>query len=151
LRIHFPFSLQAGPHRILEFLDIRPSIRYALHAGARVEVRVLHAPASELLTPDETAEWFRRSVSWLRQQSELLRSSGRGQQPLYHVVVCRAYLLGRFLNLAAPDLRRLQLAALAEHAGLKRLAVRFAPADVSLDQLLAASDLDTELPDATGG
>ena len=65
--------------------------------------------AQELMTPDETARWFRRSVSWLRQQKELLRTVGPRGQPLFHVRVCRAYVLGRlrglrdFQGLACPS------------------------------------------------
>ncbi len=66
----------------------------------------------ELMTPPEAAKWFRRSPSWLRQQPELLRIQGVGGQPLYHVSVCRAYVLGRLCRLTGGPLRRLQIRAL---------------------------------------
>lgn len=72
----------------------------------------------ELMTPDEAAKWFRRSISWLRQQSELARVGGPGGQPLYHVRVCRAYVLGRMCGLSAEHLRRVQVEALAAACGL---------------------------------
>ncbi|MBP7747840.1 MAG: hypothetical protein KA383_17115 [Phycisphaerae bacterium] len=74
--------------------------------------------AQELMTPDEAARWFRRSLSWLRQQKGLIRLAGPGGQPLYHVRVCRAYILGRMRNLASEPLREIQLAALASACGL---------------------------------
>jgi hypothetical protein len=72
----------------------------------------------ELMTPPEAAKWFRRSPSWLRQQPELLRIRGVGGQPLYHVSVCRAYVLGRLCRLAGGRLRRLQIRALVAACGL---------------------------------
>ena len=60
----------------------------------------------ELMTPHETARWFRRSPSWLRQQNELLRVGGTRGQPLYHVRVCRAYILGRLCELTGDALRQ---------------------------------------------
>ncbi len=72
----------------------------------------------EIMTPDETARWFRRSVSWLRQQSELVRLAGPHGQPLYHVRACRAYVLGRLSDLDGPALRQVQLRALASACGL---------------------------------
>ncbi len=72
----------------------------------------------ELMTPDEAARWFRRSVSWIRQQPELLRLGGRGGQPLYHVRVCRAYVLGRLRGLVGEALREVQLEALSAACGL---------------------------------
>lgn len=72
----------------------------------------------ELLTPDEAAKWFRRSTSWLRQQRALLRIGGASGQPLYHVRVCRAYVLGRMADLPAETLREMQLAALASACGV---------------------------------
>lgn len=74
--------------------------------------------AQELMTPDEAARWFRRSVSWLRQQPELLHLGGPGGQPLYHVRVCRAYVLGRLRGLAGQDLRDVQLQALGAACGV---------------------------------
>ncbi len=74
--------------------------------------------AQELMTPEEAAEWFRRSPSWLRQQADLVRVAGSGGQPLYHVCVCRAYILGKMQNLAGAALREVQLAALAAACGL---------------------------------
>ncbi|MEW6200284.1 MAG: hypothetical protein AB1601_16660 [Planctomycetota bacterium] len=73
--------------------------------------------AQELMTPDEAARWFRRSPSWLRQQRELVRVAGPGGQPLYHVRVCRAYILGRMQNLLGEALREIQLQALAAACG----------------------------------
>ncbi|HUU96259.1 MAG TPA: hypothetical protein VM487_11005 [Phycisphaerae bacterium] len=72
----------------------------------------------ELMTPPEAAKWFRRSPSWLRQQPELLRIQGVGGQPLYHVSVCRAYVLGRLCRLTGGPLRRLQIRALVTACGL---------------------------------
>lgn len=75
--------------------------------------------AQELMTPHETARWFRRSPSWLRQQSKLLRVGGPGGQPLYHVRVCRAYVLGRLCGLDDAELQRAQIKALAAACGLE--------------------------------
>jgi len=74
--------------------------------------------AQELMTPHEAARWFRRSPSWLRQQHKLLRVGGAGGQPLYHVRVCRAYVLGRLCGLDEVELRRVQIQALAAACGL---------------------------------
>ncbi len=74
--------------------------------------------AQELMTPDEAARWFRRSISWLRDQRDLLRLAGRGGQPLYHVRVCRAYVLGKMRGLAGEALHQLQVEALAAACGL---------------------------------
>lgn len=74
--------------------------------------------AQELMTPHEAARWFRRSASWLRQQNKLLRVGGPGGQPLYHVRVCRAYILGQLCGLEGAGLRRLQIRALATACGL---------------------------------
>jgi len=76
--------------------------------------------AQELMTPHETARWFRRSPSWLRQQNDLVRLGVRGGQPLFHVRVCRAYVLGKMCNLRGPALRLVQLDALAAACGLDR-------------------------------
>jgi hypothetical protein len=70
-------------------------------------------PVQEIMTTVEAAEWFRRSVSWLRQQPELLRICGKRGQPLYHVRVCRAYILGHLRGARGDALREVQLAALA--------------------------------------
>ncbi len=70
------------------------------------------------MTPQEAARWFRRSVSWLRQQREILRLGGRTTQPLFHVCICRAYCLGRLCGLAGDALRRVQVEALAAACGL---------------------------------
>ena len=72
----------------------------------------------ELMTPHETAKWFRRSPSWLRQQHDLLRVGSPGCQPLYHVRVCRAYILGKLCELDRERLRQAQLKALAAACGL---------------------------------
>lgn len=69
--------------------------------------------SQELMTPNEAAKWFRRSTSWLRHQSEIVRVAGPGGQPLYHVDVCRAYTLGKMCGLRHADLRRVQVEALA--------------------------------------
>jgi hypothetical protein len=74
--------------------------------------------AQELMTPHEAARWFRRSASWLRQQNKLLRVGGPGGQPLYHVRVCRAYVLGQLCGMEGAGLRRLQIRALAAACGL---------------------------------
>ena len=76
--------------------------------------------AQELMTPHETARWFRRSPSWLRQQTKLLRVGGPGGQPLYHVRVCRAYVLGQLCGLDDAELQRVQIQALAAACGLPR-------------------------------
>lgn len=72
----------------------------------------------ELMTPDEAATWFRRSPSWLRRQPELLRVGGPGGQALYHVRVCRAYLLGLACGLSGAALRAVQLRGLAAACGV---------------------------------
>lgn len=72
----------------------------------------------ELMTPHEAARWFRRSPSWLRQRGDLLRVGGPGGQPLYHVRVCRAYVLGRLCQLDPASLRQAQIRALAAACGL---------------------------------
>jgi hypothetical protein len=74
--------------------------------------------AQELMTPDEAARWFRRSPSWLRQQNDLLRFGGPGAQPLYHIRVCRAWVLGRLQGLIGEALRSVQLQALAAACGV---------------------------------
>ena len=74
--------------------------------------------AQELMTPHEAARWFRRSPSWLRQQGKLLRVGGPGGQPLYHVRVCRAYVLGQLCGLDDRELERVQRDALAAACGL---------------------------------
>jgi hypothetical protein len=74
--------------------------------------------AQELMTPHEASRWFRRSPSWLRQQSELLRVRSAHGQPLFHVRVCRAYVMGRLCGLTGEELRRVQVAALASACGL---------------------------------
>lgn len=73
----------------------------------------------ELMTPDEAARWFRRSPSWLRQQAGLLRLGGPHGQPLFHVQVCRAFLLGRACGLSDERLRTVQIRALAAACGLQ--------------------------------
>ena len=72
----------------------------------------------ELMTPDEAAKWFRRSDSWLRRQRDLLRVGSPRGMPLYHVCVCRAYLLGLTRGLSGPALRTLQLRGLAAACGV---------------------------------
>jgi hypothetical protein len=84
--------------------------------------------AQELMTPHEAARWFRRSPSWLRQQAKLLRVGGPGGQPLYHVRVCRGYVLGQLCGLDEAELHRVQIQALATACGL-----------VSDDRLLRAT------------
>lgn len=74
--------------------------------------------AQELMTPHEAAKWFRRSPSWLRQQDELLKIGAPGGQPLFHVRVCRAYVLGRLCGLSGPPLRKLQIDGLATACGV---------------------------------
>lgn len=74
----------------------------------------------ELMTPHEAARWFRRSPSWLRQQSRLLRAGGPGGQPLFHVRVCRAYALGLLCGLDDEELRQIQVEALAAACGLEK-------------------------------
>ncbi len=67
----------------------------------------------ELMTPDEAARWFRRSISWLRKQKDLLRFGTDRAQPLFHVDVCRAYVLGKLSGLTSEELRQVQIQALA--------------------------------------
>jgi len=86
--------------------------------------------AQELMTPHEAARWFRRSPSWLRHQAELLRFGGPGTQPLYHVRVCRAYVLGQLCGFDTLTLRRVQVKALAGACGVSED-----------DSLLSAADL----------
>jgi hypothetical protein len=74
--------------------------------------------AQELMTPHEAARWFRRSPSWLRQQPALLRLRAPGGQPLFHIRVCRAFVLGRLCGLEGDQLRQAQLKALAAACGL---------------------------------
>jgi hypothetical protein len=74
--------------------------------------------AQEVMTPAEAARWFRRSPSWLRQQRSLLRLGGPNGQPLFHVHVCRAYILGCLCHLTDAALRRVQIRALAAACGL---------------------------------
>lgn len=74
----------------------------------------------ELMTPHEAAKWFRRSPSWLRQQADLLRTGCAGGQPLFHVRVCRAYVLGKLYGLTGEALKNLQLAALATACGVQQ-------------------------------
>jgi hypothetical protein len=74
--------------------------------------------AQELMTPPEAARWFRRSPSWLRQQRNLLRVGGPGGQPLFHVQVCRAFILGKLCRFTPDQLRRVQVQALARACGI---------------------------------
>jgi hypothetical protein len=76
-------------------------------------------PAQELMTPQEAARWFRRSVSWLRQQADLLRLGAHGSQPLYHVDVCRAFVLGQMRGADRQELRKTQMEALAATCRLR--------------------------------
>lgn len=75
--------------------------------------------AQELMTPHEAARWFRRSPSWLRQQGRLMRVCGPGGQPLYHIRVCRAYVLGQLCALEDEALRQVQIKALAAACGVE--------------------------------
>ena len=74
--------------------------------------------AQELMTPHEASRWFRRSPSWLRQQRGLLRLRSQSGQPLFHIRVCRAYVLGRLCGLEHEQLHRVQIEALAAACGL---------------------------------
>ncbi len=76
----------------------------------------------ELMTPQEAAEWFRRSPTWIREQKHLLRMRAGGGQALYHVDICRAYVLGLLRELDGDALRSLQVTAL-------EAACKLAPAD----------------------
>lgn len=78
----------------------------------------------ELMTPKEAASWFRRSVSWLRRQPNLVRLAGPGGQPLYHLAVCRAFVLGQMAGASGAELRRLQIAAMVRECGLSDEVVR---------------------------
>jgi hypothetical protein len=84
--------------------------------------------SQELMTPHEAARWFRRSPSWLRQQTGLIRLGAAGGQPLYHVHSCRAYVLGRVCGLDPDQLRLLQLRALAAACGVEPLPAKLAAA-----------------------
>lgn len=92
--------------------------------------------SQELMTPQEAARWFRRSVSWLRQQSDLLRVGVPGGQPLFHTRVCRAFVYGKLAGLDGERLRGVQLQALASSCGL--LAAQALTCDQS-DELPAGS------------
>jgi hypothetical protein len=103
----------------------------------------------ELMTPSEAAKWFRRSRSWLRRQPQLLRVQGVGGQPLYHVCICRAYVLGRLCGLTGKPLRRLQIKALIAACGLvglHRLATTAArprgPSMSEVEKLVVAAPVD---------
>lgn len=72
----------------------------------------------ELMSPREAAAWFRRSPSWLRRQRDLVRFPNESAQPLYHVALCRAYVLGVVSGICGAELRRLQLAALSVACGV---------------------------------
>jgi hypothetical protein len=72
----------------------------------------------ELMTPQEVARWFRRSPAWLRHQPDLIRLGTSTGQPLFHVAVCRAWVLGRFCRLTGQALRRVQLCAMAAACGI---------------------------------
>ena len=74
----------------------------------------------ELLTPPEAAKWFRRSTSWLRRQPHILKLVGPRGQPLYHIRALRAYVLGQLVRARGPELRRVQLHALADACGLSK-------------------------------
>lgn len=71
----------------------------------------------EMMTPQEAAKWFRRSEAWLRKQPDLVRMNA-GTQPLFHVRVCRAFVLGRLKGLCGDPLRAIQVKALAEACGV---------------------------------
>ena len=73
----------------------------------------------ELRTPHEAARWFRRSTSWIRHQRDLIRLQPRGGQPLFHVRVCRAYVLGKMIRLNRTALRNAQIQALAADCDLR--------------------------------
>lgn len=90
----------------------------------------------ELMTPDEAAKWFRRSPSWLRQQRDLLRVGGPAGQPLFHVRVCRAYVLGRLCRLPLDALRRVQVQALASACGVTLADCRFGDTPLAMDDAL---------------
>lgn len=91
----------------------------------------------ELMTPQEAAKWFRRSPSWLRQQGQLLRVGGPNGQPLFHVQVCRAYVMGKLCGFNAIDLRRVQIRALANACGLT--------SDQAIGQILGDANRDEPL------
>lgn len=73
--------------------------------------------AHELMTGREAAQWFRRSLTWLRRQRDLVRFDTG--QPMFHIVACRAYVLGRLRGLEGPALRQVQIDALAAFCGLR--------------------------------
>lgn len=84
------------------------------------------AIAQEIMTAKEAAAWFRRSTSWLRQQDELLRIGGSQSAPLFHVRVCRAFMLAKMCGISGPELRQAQIAALADDCGLDPAALTHA-------------------------
>lgn len=71
----------------------------------------------ELMTPREAARWFRRSLSWLRARREILRFGSETGNPRYHLLACRAYVLGALCGLDGEALRRVQLEAVASACG----------------------------------
>lgn len=102
----------------------------------------------ELMTPQEAARWFRRSPSWIRQQSRLLRIGGPGGQPLYHTQVCRAYVLGRICRLPDDALRRVQVEALAAACGVVNQDLLLRILDNAVDALDAPAAPDDGRPSA---
>lgn len=74
----------------------------------------------EVMTMQEAARWFRRSTSWLRLQTDLLRLVGPGGLPLFHIRLCRTYILGRLCGLQGVLLRQAQVRALAVECGLEQ-------------------------------
>lgn len=93
----------------------------------------------ELMTPHEAARWFRRSPSWLRQQQDLLRMGAGYAQPLFHVRLCRAFLLGKVCGLEGEPLRQLQIAALAADCGLALRELPVPPLGIHADEEVGAS------------
>lgn len=89
----------------------------------------------ELMTPTETARWFRRSPSWLRKQSHLLKLATPGSGARYHVCVCRAFVLGRLCGLTGDALIRLQIRALAVACGIAAARHALPPSDIAIKSL----------------
>lgn len=105
--------------------------------------------AQEIMTPKEAAAWFRRSLSWLRQQRDLLRVGGTQSQPLFHVRVCRAFMLARMCGATGAELRRAQLAALADACGIDAESINTGNRPPQLDEP-GAFPTDDEPGAATG-
>lgn len=93
----------------------------------------------EVMTAGEAGKWFRRSDSWLRRQNDLLRLKLGRAQALFHVILCRAYVLGRMRGLRGAELRQLQLDAFSSFCGLRHGVASAATPVLSLHRGKSAS------------